>query len=79
MELFLAEKSIGIAVLNEIDGQYAWAVLMRWLLIALLISVVMLLLVAGAMVWHVRRQRRAQPEDSTGAQRNSEEIRKGDS
>jgi len=29
---------------------------MRWLLIALLISVVVLLLVAGAVVWHVRRQ-----------------------
>jgi hypothetical protein len=30
---------------------------MRWLLIVLLISVVSLLLVAGAVTWHVRRQR----------------------
>jgi Tfp pilus assembly protein PilW len=52
---------------------------MRWLLIALLISVVVLLLVAGAVVWHVRRQRRAQPDDLTGAPESSEEIRKGDS
>lgn len=40
---------------------FGLAVLMRWLLIGLLISVVVLLCVAGAVTRHILRQRRVQP------------------
>jgi len=52
---------------------------MRWLIFILLISLVMLLLVAGAVVQHVRRQRQGQPSDTSKAREGSEEIRRGDS
>jgi len=43
-------------------------VLIRWLLTALLISVVVLLLVAVAVAWHVRRQRRGQADEARGSE-----------
>jgi len=42
------------------------AVLMRWLLIGLLVSVVALVCVAGAVARHVWRQKRAQAEEIPG-------------
>ena len=42
--------------------------LIRWLLTALLISVVVLLLVAVAVTWHVRRQRREQADETRGSE-----------
>ncbi len=48
---------------------------MRWLLIVLFISVVALLIVAGAVVRHIRRQRPLIPEEALGA---SIEDRRGD-
>jgi hypothetical protein len=43
---------------------FGLAVLMRWLVIGLLVSVGALLLVAGGVVMHVRRQRRLLAEES---------------
>ena len=43
---------------------FGLAVLMRWLVIGLLVSVGALLLVAGGVVRHVRRQRRLLAEES---------------
>ena len=48
---------------------------MRWLLIVLLISVGSLLIVAGAVARHIRRQRPLLPEEALGA---SIEDRRGD-
>ncbi len=64
------------------------AVLMRWLLIGLLISVGALLFAAGAMVRHVMRQRRSRVDETSNAelsleaedlqQRKAGELRRGD-
>jgi hypothetical protein len=48
------------------SGILRLAVLMRWLLIGLLISVGVLLFVAGAVAWHVLRQKRVQSEEALG-------------
>jgi hypothetical protein len=50
------------------------AVLTRWLLGGLLISVVALLLVAGAVVRHVRRQRHVQAEEISGLEEDAEAL-----
>ena len=45
---------------------FGWAVLMRWLLIGLLISVGALLFLAGAVTRHIVRQRRMQSDGALG-------------
>jgi hypothetical protein len=45
---------------------FGLTVLMRWLLIGLLISVGVLLFVAGGVAWHILRQRRVQGEEALG-------------
>jgi hypothetical protein len=45
---------------------------MRWLLIALMVSVCALLLVTGGLALHIRRQHRKPPADASGATQREE-------
>ena len=53
-------------------------VLTRWLMIGLFVSVVALLLVAGAVATHVRRQRRLQATESADLDRQKVQNRELD-